>query len=105
VRALAEIEAAEAPLDCDRRAPTGRLRGTVPVLFGRYCAAPVLLEVTRRYAQLQLDLSLTDRVVDLVEENFDLAVRVAPLASSAGLIVGRLRNLGPACVRLARISR
>ena len=49
VRALAEIEAAEAALDSARRAPTGRLRVSVPVLFGRYCAAPVLLDVARRY--------------------------------------------------------
>jgi DNA-binding transcriptional LysR family regulator len=37
----------------------------------------VLLDVACRYPQLQLDLSFTDRVVDLVEENFDLAVRIA----------------------------
>ena len=104
VRALAEIEAAEATLESGRRAPRGTLRVSVPVLFGRYCVAPVLLEITRRYPLLQLDLSFTDRVVDLVEENFDLAVRVAPLASSSGLISRRTRNLGPAGVRLARIS-
>ena len=47
----------------------------------------------RRGAQipcLQLDLSFTDRVVDLLEENFDLAVRVAPLAPRSGLIARRL---------------
>lgn len=90
VRALAEIEAAEATLESGRRAPRGTLRVSVPVLFGRYCVAPVLLEITRRYPLLQLDLSFTDRVVDLVEENFDLAVRVAPLASSSGLISRQL---------------
>jgi DNA-binding transcriptional LysR family regulator len=97
VRALSEIEAGEAALDSSRRAPTGRLRVSVPVLFGRYCAAPVLLSLARRYPQLQLDLSFTDRVVDLVEENFDIAVRVAPLAaplaSRSGLIARRLGTM------------
>jgi DNA-binding transcriptional LysR family regulator len=93
VRALAEIEEAEAALDSGRRAPTGRLRVSMPVLFGRYCAAPVLLDMARRYPQLQLDLSFTDRVVDLVDENFDLAVRIAPLASRTGLIGRRLGTM------------
>jgi DNA-binding transcriptional LysR family regulator len=97
VRALAEIEAAEAALDSGRRAPTGRLRVSLPVLFGRYCAAPVLLDMARRYPELQLDLSFTDRVVDPVEEPFDLAVRVAPLASRfesrSGLVARRLGTM------------
>jgi DNA-binding transcriptional LysR family regulator len=97
VRALAEIEAAEAALDSGRRAPAGRLRVSLPVLFGRYCAAPVLLDMARRYPELELDLSFTDRVVDLVEENFDIAVRVAPLASRfasrSGLIARRLGTM------------
>lgn len=96
-RALAEIEAGEATLDSRRRAPTGRLRVSVPVLFGRHCAAPVLLEMARRYPQLQLDLSFTDGVVDLVEESVDLAVRIAPLAaplaSHSGLIARRLGTM------------
>jgi DNA-binding transcriptional LysR family regulator len=53
----------------------------------------VLLDVACRYPQLQLDLSFTDRVVDLVEENFDLAVRIAPLAARAGLIARRLGTM------------
>jgi DNA-binding transcriptional LysR family regulator len=97
VRALAEIDAAEAALDSGRGAPTGRLRVSLPVLFGRYCAAPVLLDMARRYPQLELDLSFTDHVVDLVEENFDLAVRVAPLASRfasrSGVIARRLGTM------------
>ncbi len=94
VRALAEIEAAEATLESGRRAPTGRLRVSVPVLFGRHCAARVLLDLARRHPQLQLDLTFTDRVVDLVEENVDLAIRIAPLATRAGLIARRLGTFG-----------
>ena len=97
VRALAEIDAAEAALDSGRRAPRGRLRVSLPMLFGRHCAAPVLLEMARRHPQLQLELSFTDRVVDLVQESFDLGVRVAPLASRfasrSGLVARRLGTM------------
>ena len=90
VRALAEIEAAEATLDSGRRAPTGRLRVSVPVLFGRHCVAPVLLDLAHRHPQLQLEISFTDSVVDIVEENIDLAVRIAPLTARSGLVARRL---------------
>jgi DNA-binding transcriptional LysR family regulator len=97
VRALAEIEAAEGLLASGKRAPMGRLRVCLPLLLGRYCAAPTLLEVARKYPQLQLELSFTDRIVDLVEESFDLAVRVAPLAAPfeprASLISRRLGTM------------
>ncbi|WP_164008619.1 LysR family transcriptional regulator [Pyxidicoccus trucidator] len=90
VRALAELEAAEAALDSGRRAPTGRLRVTAPVLFGRHCAAPLLWELARKHPGLELELSFSDRVVDLIEDGYDLAIRVAPLADNAGLAARRL---------------
>ncbi|EYF06140.1 LysR family transcriptional regulator [Chondromyces apiculatus] len=89
-RALAELEAAEAALDSGRRAPSGKLRVSVPALFGRRCVAPILLDLARHHPQLELEVSLTDRVIDLVEDGIDLAVRVGPLASSAGLMSRRL---------------
>jgi DNA-binding transcriptional LysR family regulator len=90
VRALAELDAAEAALDSGRRAPTGRLRVTAPVLFGRHVAAPLLWELTRKHPGLEVELSFSDRVVDLIEDGYDLAIRVAPLADHAGLTARRL---------------
>jgi DNA-binding transcriptional LysR family regulator len=90
VRALAELEAAEAALDSGRREPAGRLRVSVPVLFGRRCVAPILLELARRHPRLVLDLSFSDRPVDLVEDGFDLAVRNGALPDSAGIVARRL---------------
>ncbi|NVJ20722.1 MULTISPECIES: LysR family transcriptional regulator [Myxococcus] len=90
VRALAELEAAEAALDSGRRAPTGRLRVAASVLFGRHCAAPLLWELTRQHPGLELELCFSDRVVDLIEEGFDLAIRAAPLAAHAGLTARKL---------------
>jgi DNA-binding transcriptional LysR family regulator len=90
VRALAELDAGEAALDTGRRAPTGQLRVSAPVAFGRQCVAPVLLELAHKHSGLAVEISFTDRVVDLIEEGFDLAVRIGPLADSATLSVRRL---------------
>ncbi|UXI69862.1 LysR family transcriptional regulator [Tahibacter amnicola] len=90
VRALAELEAAQAALDSGRQAPTGRLRVSAPVLFGRHCVAPVLTALARAHPRLTVELSLSDRVVDLVDEGFDLAVRIGRLPDSALLAARRL---------------
>ncbi|AKJ29089.1 LysR family transcriptional regulator [Caldimonas brevitalea] len=85
VRALGELEAAEAELDSGRREPSGRLRVSAPVLFGRHCVAPLLLPLAARHPKLEIEMSFNDRVVDLVEEGFDLGVRIGPLADSTTL--------------------
>ncbi|TDR39963.1 LysR family transcriptional regulator [Tahibacter aquaticus] len=90
VRALAELEAAEAAFDSGRREPGGRLRVSAPLLFGRHCVAPVLTALGRLHTKLHVDISFSDRVVDLVEEGFDLAVRIGPLRDSATLAARRL---------------
>lgn len=90
LRALAELEAGEAALDDGRRVPSGRLRITAPVLFGRRCAAQVLLPLLHQYPQLSLEMSFTDRVLDLVEEGIDLAIRVGPLPDSSDLVARKL---------------
>ncbi|APR75832.1 Transcriptional regulator, LysR family protein [Minicystis rosea] len=85
VRALAEMEAAESDLELGRHEPRGRLRVSLPLAFGHHCAAPVLMELARRHPRLQIDMSFTDRKVDLLEEGFDLAVRIGKLRDSASL--------------------
>ena len=90
VRALAELDAAEAALDHGQRAPVGRLRVSVPVLFGRHCVAPVLSSLVHQHAGLKVEISFSDRSVDLVEEGFDLAVRIGALPDSASLAARRL---------------
>lgn len=85
LRALAELDAGEAALDSGRREPAGRLKVSAPVLFGRHCVAPLLLELTKLHPRLDIDISFSDRVVDLVDEGFDLAIRVGALADSTTL--------------------
>ncbi|WP_323121286.1 LysR family transcriptional regulator [Burkholderia alba] len=106
VRALAELEAAEADLDNGRREPRGRLRVSAPLAFGHYCVAPVLLDLARTYPYLQIDVSISDRFVDLVEEGVDLAIRIGRLRDSTSLAARRLGtqhgSLGAAPSYLAR---
>jgi len=90
VRALAELDVAEAALDNGRVEPSGRLRVSVPEAFGHLCVAPVLLRLARQYPQMQIDLSFSDRFADLIEEGFDLAIRIGELHDSSTLAARRL---------------
>lgn len=90
VRALAELDAAEAMLEGSRQQPRGRLRVSVPIAFGHLCVAPVLMNLARRHPSLSIDISFTDRMVDLVEEGFDIALRIGELRDSTSLAARRL---------------
>jgi DNA-binding transcriptional LysR family regulator len=72
-RILAEIEAAELELSQATAAPRGRLRVSLPVVSS--LVLPVLGEFMREYPAIELDLDFTDRLVDVIEEGFDLVVR------------------------------
>lgn len=90
LRALSELDAADAELDSGRREPQGCLRVSAPKLLGRHCITPILMRLLDSYPELRIDIRLNDRVADLVEDGFDLAVRIGPLADSASLIARRL---------------
>ena len=67
----------------DRRCePSGVLRMTAPSMLGRIMLVPLMGELIRAHPQLQIDACLTDRLVDMVEEGFDAAVRIGPLSDS-----------------------
>jgi len=74
-RILDELESADATLRGSRERPTGRLRVDVPVQFGRALLLPALPRFQARYPQLQLEVQFNDRIVDLVAEGVDVAVR------------------------------
>lgn len=90
IRALADLENAEAALSSHSREPTGRLRIDLPVVFGRRWVLPALFEIGERYPELRMDISLTDRLVDPIEDGIDLVIRIGDLADSAVLIARRL---------------
>ncbi|HEX7987272.1 MAG TPA: LysR family transcriptional regulator [Duganella sp.] len=94
LRAQAELQAAEAQMASGRHDVAGRLRVSMPVLFGRHCIAPILLELARRHPSLELNLSFSDRPVDVLAEGFDLAIRCGVLgAESEGLRARKLAVL------------
>src|SRR5260370_12418050 len=84
-RAVQEIEAGEAEIESERQEITGRLRVSVPVLYGRLCVAPALLRIARNFPGMDLDIAFSDRVVGLAEDGLDLAVRLAKPKSAPGL--------------------
>jgi LysR family transcriptional regulator for bpeEF and oprC len=90
-RILAELDGADETLRGTRLSPQGRLRVDVPVVFGRALLIPALRNFTTRYPQLQLEVQLNDRVVDLIAEEVDLVVRVGPVREPQ-LIARRIVN-------------
>ena len=88
-RILAELEAADSAVAADRFEPRGVLRLNAPVSFGAWQIAPLLDEFARRHPRLQVELGLNDRLVDLAEEGWDMAVRIGTLADSS-LIARRI---------------
>ena len=90
LRALAELEAAESVLESGRQQPRGRLRVSVPLAFGHHYAAPALWALMDSYPELEIDLCFSDRMIDLVQEGFDMAVRIGPLPDTDRLSARRL---------------
>jgi DNA-binding transcriptional LysR family regulator len=74
--ALAEIDAARREAADRRAAPSGLLRIGAPVLFAPAYVAPVVCEFLERHRQVEIELKVSDRKVDLAEQGLDLAVRI-----------------------------
>jgi DNA-binding transcriptional LysR family regulator len=88
-RILADLEAADGAVAADRLEPRGLLRVNAPVSFGSRQIAPLMSEFARRHPKLRVELGLNDRLVDLAEEGWDLAVRIGTLDESS-LIARRI---------------
>lgn len=80
---LAEVDHAEATLRAGRSSPGGRLRVDVPVAIGRLVVVPEIRGFLERYPRIELELGCTDRVVDLVAEGIDCAIRGGHLPDSS----------------------
>lgn len=86
---LRSVKAALGELPEREEAPSGTLKLTAPVDLGVLFLAEVLTRYTARYPAVSVDLHLTGRVVDLVAEGFDVALRVASKLEDSSLIVRR----------------
>jgi len=88
---LQEIEDAELEVSRLQGEPRGTLRLNTPMSFGILHIAPALPEFLSRYPEVSIDMNLDDRKVDVIEEGYDLSVRIAELPDSS-LVA---RRLGP----------
>ena len=79
---LAEVEAANSLAGESRAEPHGRLRISAPVTFGAHGLAPVIAQYMRDYPKVDVDLFLTDRYVDLINEDVEATFRIGLLADS-----------------------
>ncbi|ACI52399.1 transcriptional regulator, LysR family [Gluconacetobacter diazotrophicus PA1 5] len=92
VRLIADVEDAENLFRRDAAGPRGVLRADMPGRIGRLIVAPALPDFLARYPAIDVELGVTDRAVNLVEDGIDCALRVGPLHDSA-LIARRLGTL------------
>jgi DNA-binding transcriptional LysR family regulator len=80
---LADFDAVEEAVRNVSGTPKGRLRLTAPVSFGAAQLAPILVEFAWQFPQIELDVNFSDRVVSLVDEGFDVAIRIGSPADSS----------------------
>jgi DNA-binding transcriptional LysR family regulator len=92
---LEEIEESELALSQNQVEPHGSITLTAPVRFGEMHVAPSVTHFLERYRQVQVNLLLLDRVVNLLDEGIDLAVRIAHLEDSSLIAkpVGEIRQV------------
>src|SRR3954462_15256545 len=94
-RILGDIEEAELAAEGERTRPSGRLVVSAPAGFGRLHVSPVVAAYLQRYDDVSAELRLEDRIVNLVEDGIDLAVRIGILADSSLVArhVGEMRRI------------
>jgi DNA-binding transcriptional LysR family regulator len=94
-RILADVEEAERVAEGERTRPSGRLVVSAPLGFGRLHVSPVMSAYLKRYGEVSGELRLEDRMISLVEDGIDLAVRIGHLADSSLVArhVGEMRRI------------
>jgi DNA-binding transcriptional LysR family regulator len=96
-RVVQEVEEADLTASQHSIEPRGRLKVNAPMTFGFLHLVPLLPEFLARHPALEVELTLDDRIVDLLDEGFDLAVRIGRLADSS-LVARRLAGTRFLCV-------
>src|ERR1700736_4734936 len=94
-RILADIAEAESAAEGESTRPSGQLVVSAPLGFGRLHVSPVMSAYLKRYPEVSGELRLEDRLVSLVEDGIDLAVRIGELADSSLVArhVGEMRRI------------
>jgi DNA-binding transcriptional LysR family regulator len=92
---LADIDEAESIITNEQIEPSGSITVTAPVRFGEMYVSPAVVKFLNQYPRMQVNLLLLDRVVNLLDEGIDVAVRISPLEDSSLIArpVGKIRQV------------
>lgn len=90
MRVMDELAETQGFLTTGQQAPVGRLRIDLPAAFGRRHILPTLIDMAVRYQQLDLSVSFSERLVDIVNEGVDLVVRIGVLKDDADIVARKL---------------
>lgn len=90
LRVMDELAETQGFLTTGQQAPVGRLRIDLPAAFGRRHILPTLIDMAVRYQQLDLSVSFSERLVDIVNEGVDLVVRIGVLKDDAEIVARKL---------------
>lgn len=105
-KVLAAVADAEAELAELHGAPRGTLRISAPASFAASHVVPLLPELLARHPDLRVDLAVNDRFVNLLEEGFDVAVRIGGRLADSSLVARRLGSVAvPTCASPAYLAR
>jgi DNA-binding transcriptional LysR family regulator len=105
IQIVSDVEEAEQVAAQMNRTPQGVLRVTIPLSYGQHRLATIIGDYTQAYPKVQLDISLSDRKMDLVEDGFDLAVRIGAMPQSDLIArkIGGVRSV--VCASPAYVAR
>jgi DNA-binding transcriptional LysR family regulator len=97
-RVLADLTEIEQAAIGQGRAPRGELRLTAPIVFGRRHVLPLVTDFLAQYPEVSVRLTLVDRPIDLVEEGFDVAIRIGALPDTSAIAtrIGALKRIAVA---------
>ena len=103
-RILADIEETELAITAQQTEPIGNLNVSASVMFGKMHVTPLVTEFVDRFKRVNVDLLLVDRVVKLVDEGIDVAVRIGQLSDSSmiAMPVGHVRRVVCASPKLLK---
>src|SRR5262245_8668391 len=93
VRLLDELAEVEAEVRNSQTEPSGRLRVSAPINFGNAVLGPVISAIAQRHPKLEIQVELNDRFVDLIEEGFDVALRIRTNLPDSSLIARRISSI------------
>ncbi|MFE8103133.1 LysR family transcriptional regulator [Brenneria goodwinii] len=95
VQILTDIDEAASSIRRDRLEPRGTLRLTVTSAFGRIVILPLLNAFLKKWPDVEVEISFTDRLVDLVEEGFDLGIRLGDMPHDSLMVARQITKYRP----------